>query len=358
MRCTACCTSASIALALRVSDIIRSRSEVTLPVSASSSERGSFQDSSRKSRSSWSICSRSWVISASSCERTAARRSPESASTIIGSFSAGVCQGSFGGECSRVPVCPGARARRRAAPWSYDRAPHMTLGGGPAVFEPVDQRPDFPALEQRVLDRWRQRDVFARSLQARAGGPMFSCFEGPPTANGRPGVHHVEARAFKDAFPRYRTMKGYRVPRKAGWDCHGIPVELGIERELGFTRKSDIEDYGVAAFNARCRESVTRYVDEWRRLTERIGYWVDLDDAYWTMSDAYVESVWWSLAKLWDQGMIYEGHRVVPYCPRCGTALSDHEVAQGYAEAVDPSVYVRLPVVEGELAFAGGPHQH
>jgi len=221
------------------------------------------------------------------------------------------------------------------------------------VFEPVDQRPDFPALEQRVLDRWRQRDVFARSLQARAGGPMFSCFEGPPTANGRPGVHHVEARAFKDAFPRYRTMKGYRVPRKAGWDCHGIPVELGIERELGFTRKSDIEDYGVAAFNARCRESVTRYVDEWRRLTERIGYWVDLDDAYWTMSDAYVESVWWSLAKLWDQGMIYEGHRVVPYCPRCGTALSDHEVAQGYAEAVDPSVYVRLPVVEGELAFAG-----
>src|SRR5665811_154389 len=207
--------------------------------------------------------------------------------------------------------------------------------------------------DRRVLDRWRQRDVFARSLQARAGGPMFSCFEGPPTANGRPGVHHVEARAFKDAFPRYRTMKGYRVPRKAGWDCHGIPVELGIERELGFTRKSDIEDYGVAAFNARCRESVTRYVDEWRRLTERIGYWVDLDDAYWTMSDAYVESVWWSLAKLWDQGMIYEGHRVDPYCARCGTALSDHEVAQGYAEAVDPSVYVRLPVVEGELAFAG-----
>ena len=220
-------------------------------------------------------------------------------------------------------------------------------------FEPVDQQPDFPALEERVLRRWRERDVFARSLAQTADGELFRFYEGPPTANGRPGVHHVEARVFKDIFPRYRTMKGQRVPRKAGWDCHGIPVELEVEKELGITRKPEIERFGVADFNARCRESVLRYVDEWERLTERIGFWVDIDDAYWTMSVEYIESVWWSLAKLWDDGLVYEGHRVVPYCPRCGTALSDHEVSQGYAETVDPSVYVRLPVLEGPLAEAG-----
>jgi isoleucyl-tRNA synthetase len=220
-------------------------------------------------------------------------------------------------------------------------------------LESVDQQPDFPELERRILARWRERDVFHRSTAARADGPLFSFYEGPPTANGRPGVHHVEARTFKDIFLRYRTMKGYRVPRKAGWDCHGIPVELEVEKALGFTRKSDIEAYGVAEFNAKCRESVQAYVSEWNRLTERIAFWVDLDDAYWTMSTQYVESVWWSLRKLWDDGLIYEGHRVVPYCPRCGTALSDHEVAQGYAQAVDPSVYVRFPVLEGELAEIG-----
>jgi isoleucyl-tRNA synthetase len=220
-------------------------------------------------------------------------------------------------------------------------------------FEPVEQQPHFPSIEERVLRRWRERDVFARSLQARAEGPLFSFYEGPPTANGRPGVHHVEARAFKDVFLRYRTMKGHRVPRRAGWDCHGIPVELESERLLGFTRKQDIEDYGVAAFNAQCRELVTRYVDDWARLTERIGFWVDLSDAYWTMSAAYIDSVWWSLARLFDDGLMYEDYKVVPYCPRCGTALSDHEVAQGYATAVDPSVYVRFPVAEGWLAEAG-----
>ncbi|MBA2529248.1 MAG: isoleucine--tRNA ligase, partial [Euzebyales bacterium] len=220
-------------------------------------------------------------------------------------------------------------------------------------FEPVELAPDFPAMERRVLQRWRERDVFARSLAARAGGEVFRFYEGPPTANGRPGVHHVEARAFKDVFPRYRTMKGHQVPRKAGWDCHGIPVELEVERELGFTRKQDIEDYGVAEFNARCRASVQRYVDEFERLTERIGFWVDTDTAYWTMTTAYVESVWWSLRRLWEAGLIYEGHRVVPYCPRCGTALSDHEVAQGYAQTVDPSVYVRFPLTEGSLAEQG-----
>jgi isoleucyl-tRNA synthetase len=217
-------------------------------------------------------------------------------------------------------------------------------------FDPVEQQPSFPALEEGVLTRWRERDVFARSLAQREGAPLFSFFEGPPTANGKPGTHHIEARVFKDIFPRYRTMKGFRVPRQAGWDCHGIPVELEVERALGFTRKSDIEAHGIAEFNQRCRESVQTYVGEFTALTERIAFWVDFDAAYWTMSDTYVESVWWSLRKLWDEGLIYEGHRVVPYCPRCGTALSDHEVAQGYAQADDPSVYVRLPLLDGPLA--------
>ena len=217
-------------------------------------------------------------------------------------------------------------------------------------FAAVPQQPDLPRLEERVLARWRERNVVRQALEANPDGPLYRFYEGPPTANGRPGVHHIEARVFKDLFPRHRAMKGYRVPRKAGWDCHGIPVELEVEKELGFNRKQDIEDYGVEAFNVRCRESVQRYVDDWISLTERIAFWVDADDAYWTMAPSYVESVWWSLKRLWDEGLIYEGHRVVPYCPRCGTALSDHEVAQGYAETEDPSVYVRFPLREGPLA--------
>ncbi|CAN5843337.1 isoleucine--tRNA ligase [soil metagenome] len=220
-------------------------------------------------------------------------------------------------------------------------------------FKPVDQQPSFPALEDTVLTRWRERDVFARSLRAREGAPTFRVYEGPPTANGRPGVHHVPARTFKDVYPRYRTMKGYRVPRQGGWDCHGIPVEVQVERELGFKRKQDIEDFGVEAFNVKCRESVQRHVDDFKDLSERIGYWLDWDDAYWTMDASYVDSVWWSLSQLFQAGRVYEGHRVVPYCPRCGTALSDHEVAQGYATAEDPSVYVRFPLRGGTLGDEG-----
>jgi isoleucyl-tRNA synthetase len=215
-------------------------------------------------------------------------------------------------------------------------------------FEPVDPKQSFPELEERVLARWREEDVFARSLANREGAEVWSFYEGPPTANGRPGSHHVLARAFKDVYPRYRTMCGYRVPRKAGWDCHGLPVELEVERQLGISSKQEIEEFGIAEFNQRCRESVFEYVEEWDRLTERIGFWIDLEDPYVTLEDDYIESVWWSLRTLWDKGRLYEGHKVVPYCPRDGTPLSSHEVAQGYKDVKDPSIYVRFPLVGAE----------
>jgi isoleucyl-tRNA synthetase len=190
-----------------------------------------------------------------------------------------------------------------------------------ARFRTVDPKQSFPELEQRVLERWRKRDVFHRSLKNRESAPLWGFYEGPPTANGRPGSHHVLSRVFKDIYPRYRTMTGHYVPRKAGWDCHGLPVELEIERELGISSKEEIEAYGIAEFNQRCRESVFRYVEEWNRLTERIGFWLDLDDPYVTLENDYIESVWWALRRMWDDGRLYEGHKVVPYCPRCGTAL-------------------------------------
>ncbi len=208
----------------------------------------------------------------------------------------------------------------------------------------VEPQPDLPAIEQGVLEAWREHDVFAESLRRREGAPEWTFYEGPPTANGLPGTHHVEARAFKDIFPRYRTMKGNFVRRKGGWDCHGLPVELEVEKELGLSSKADIEEYGIEAFNARCRESVLRYVDAWEDLTERIGFWIDTDDPYRTMDATYVDSLWWALKELWDRDLIFEEFRVAPYCGRCGTALSDAEVAQGYAEIDDPSVYVRFPL--------------
>ena len=213
-------------------------------------------------------------------------------------------------------------------------------------FRPVDPRQSFPELEERVLARWRERDVFHRSLANREGAEVWSFYEGPPTANGRPGSHHVLARVFKDIYPRYKTMRGYRVPRKAGWDCHGLPVELEVEKQLGISSKQEIEELRDRRVQQRCRESVFEYVEEWNRLTERIGFWIDLDDPYVTLDDDYIESVWWSLRKLWDDGRLYEGHKVVPYCPRCGTALSSHEVALGYKDVEDPSIYVRFPLLD------------
>jgi isoleucyl-tRNA synthetase len=213
-------------------------------------------------------------------------------------------------------------------------------------FTALPARVDLPGLERRVIEWWRVNDVFARSLDRTAGGPSWVFYEGPPTANGSPGTHHVEARVFKDVFPRFKTMKGYSVPRRAGWDCHGLPVELAVEKEMGLRGKPDIEKVGIAEFNARCRESVLRHVGEFEQLTVRMGYWIDLAHPYQTMSSEYIDSVWWSLKRIFADGRLSEDYRVAPYCPRCGTTLSDHEVAQGYETVTDPSVYVRFPLLE------------
>ncbi len=212
----------------------------------------------------------------------------------------------------------------------------------------VDAHQELPELEQEVLERWRERDVFGESLRNRDGAEQWVFYEGPPTANGRPGSHHVLSRVFKDIYPRYKTMRGYRVERKGGWDCHGLPVEIAVEQKLGITSKAEIEDpekgIGIERFNEECRNSVFEYLEEWDRLTERIGFWVDLEHAYRTLDESYIESVWWALKTISDKGLLYEGHKVVPYCYRCGTALSSHEVALGYKDVVNPSVYVRLPI--------------
>ncbi len=209
---------------------------------------------------------------------------------------------------------------------------------------------DLPVMEAGILDFWSQNQIFEKSVTNRNGAPRWSFYEGPPTANGMPGTHHIEARVFKDLFPRFQTMKGKQVIRKAGWDCHGLPVEIAVEKELGFTGKADIEKFGVAAFNDKCRESVQRHVNEFTAMTKRMGFWVDFDDAYWTMSPSYIESVWWSLQQIWQKGLLVQDHRVAPYCPRCGTGLSDHELAQGYETIQDPSVFVRFPATSGKLA--------
>jgi isoleucyl-tRNA synthetase len=219
-------------------------------------------------------------------------------------------------------------------------------------YQPLPPHIDLPALDHQVIERWRAGKVFQRSLERTATGPSWTFYEGPPTTNGLPGTHHVEARVFKDLFPRFKSMKGYHVPRMAGWDCHGLPVELAVEKDLGFTGKPDIEAYGIAEFNARCRESAQRHVAAFEAMSERMGYWADYENAYWTMNVDYVESVWWALAQIFTKGLLVEDYRVTPYCPRCGTGLSDHELGQEgvYTEVVDPSVYVRLPLTSGPWA--------
>ncbi len=219
-------------------------------------------------------------------------------------------------------------------------------------FSKVDTRYDGPALEQHILEFWREQAVFEKSLQQSSGRPLFTFNEGPPTANGKPGIHHILARSFKDIYPRYKTMQGFHVPRKAGWDTHGLPVEHEIEKELGIFDKKEIEKaVGVAEFTRRCRESVMRYISDWEAMTERMGFWVDLDQAYYTLDNQYIESVWHLLKEIWDRGLIYQDYKVVPYDPRIGATLSSHEVAQGYRETVDPSVTVRFRLTDEDASF-------
>ena len=219
------------------------------------------------------------------------------------------------------------------------------------TFDPVAPSLDLVALEHATLERWDVDDVFAESLRQRAGAPEWVFYEGPPTANGRPGIHHVWARLFKDLYPRFQTMRGNHVARKGGWDCHGLPVEVQVEQELGIHNKHEIEAFGIGEFNRLCRESVHRYVADFESLTKRIGMWLDTDDAYWTLDNSYIETVWWLFRQMWDNGDIYEGHKVVPYCGRCGTALSSHELGQpgAYQDVTEPSVYVRFPVVDRDF---------
>ena len=220
--------------------------------------------------------------------------------------------------------------------------------GNSMGFEDVPGRYDGARLEEEVLALWREHDVFNEAQRRSEGRPLYCWNEGPPTANGRPGLHHVLARTFKDIFPRFKHMQGYHCPRKAGWDTHGLPVEHEIEKELGIFDKAEIErQVGVAEFTRRCRESVMRYIGDWERMTERMGFWVNMGDAYYTLDNSFIESVWWLLRRIWDKGLIYQGYKVVPYDPRIGATLSSHEVALGYKEVEDPSIYVRFPV-EGE----------
>jgi isoleucyl-tRNA synthetase len=214
------------------------------------------------------------------------------------------------------------------------------------MFKPVSPKLDVTALEEGVLKFWKTQKIFEKTIAQRRGAPEYVFFEGPPTANGLPGVHHVEARVFKDMFPRYKIMNGFHVSRRGGWDTHGLPVEIAVEKKLGFTNKQQIEEYGIEKFNELCRKSVFDYIQEWEKLTDRIGFWVDLGDAYVTYTNDYIESVWWILKTFWERDLLFKGYKIVPYCPRCGTPLSDHEVAQGYADATDPSVFVRLPLVD------------
>jgi len=217
------------------------------------------------------------------------------------------------------------------------------------MFRQVDAKVNFPQLEDSILRFWKEQRIFDKSLEAKRGGPRYVFYEGPPSVNGSPGVHHVLPRLYKDVVCRYWTMKGFHVPRKAGWDAHGLPVELEVEKALDITSKTQIEGYGVARFNEHCRRTALKYIQEWEAVTERLGYWLDMADPYVTMDNAYIESCWWIVKQLWDKGLIYQGYRVTPHCPRCGTSLSSHEVAQGYEDTEDPSVYVRFRLERASL---------
>ena len=218
-------------------------------------------------------------------------------------------------------------------------------------FKQLTDKINYHELESRILKFWDEQNVFKQSISLREGGQSFTFYEGPPTANGRPGIHHVMSRTLKDLVCRYKTMLGYQVHRKAGWDTHGLPVEIEVEKMLGFKHKDQIEDFGVAKFNKKCQESVWKYKADWEEMTRMIGYWVDLDHPYITFENNYIESVWWALKQYFDKGMIYKGYKIQPYCPRCETPLSSHEVSLGYKDVKDPSVYIKLKVKGEENTY-------
>ncbi len=209
----------------------------------------------------------------------------------------------------------------------------------------------IPAMERQILDFWEKEGIFEKSLQAAKDRPEFVFYEGPPTANGRPGIHHVISRTIKDLVCRYKSMKGFRVERKAGWDTHGLPVEIEVEKALQLDSKPKVIEYGIDKFNQKCRESVFKYIDDWNEITRRIGYWINLSDAYITLTNDYIETVWWILKNFYDRGLIYKGFKTVSFCPRCETALSSHEVAQGYEEVPDPSVFVRVKAADSDFSY-------
>jgi isoleucyl-tRNA synthetase len=217
------------------------------------------------------------------------------------------------------------------------------------MFREVNTKINFLRLEEDILRFWKEQGIFNKSIEIRKRGPHYAFYEGPPTTNGSPGVHHVLSRLYKDVVCRYKTMKGYYVPRKAGWDTHGLPVELEVESSLALTSKAQIEEYGVARFNDHCRQSAFKYIKEWEAMTERLGCWLDMAHPYITLDNSYIESCWWIIKQLWDKGLIYQGYKVTPHCPRCGTSLSSHEVALGYKDAEDPSVYIKFRLEPSSL---------
>ena len=212
------------------------------------------------------------------------------------------------------------------------------------MYKKINPDMNFVSRENEVLEFWKEHDVFNKTLEKTKDGEEFSFYDGPPTANGKPHIGHILTRVMKDIIPRYQTMKGKHVLRKAGWDTHGLPVELEVEKKLGLDGKQDIEKYGVEPFIKQCKDSVFKYTSEWKTMSDRLGYWCDMDNPYVTYHDDYIESEWWAIKEIWKKGLLYKGYKIVPYCPRCGTALSSHEVAQGYKDVTEKSVYVKFKI--------------
>lgn len=219
------------------------------------------------------------------------------------------------------------------------------------MYKKVSTKLNFVEREKEVMNFWKDKNIFEKSVKNRENGPTFTFYDGPPTANGKPHIGHILTRVIKDIIPRYKTMKGYKVLRKAGWDTHGLPVELEVEKQLGISGKPEIEKYGVEPFIKKCKESVWTYENEWRKMSERVGFWADMDNPYVTYHNTYIESVWWALKQIWEKGLLYKGHKIVPYCPRCGTSLSSHEVAQGYKDVKESSIYVKFRVKGEEQLY-------